>query len=136
MLEISCGVILFTVKNNEPLFLLIKDYYNNVGFAKGHIENGETELIAALRETKEETSITPKILEGFKAEIEYLMPNGNTKRVVYFLGDFENQTPKHNEGFEQFDFLILPYNDAYKTLSFENSKELLFKANEFINNLK
>ncbi len=135
MLEISCGVILFTIKNNQPLFLLIKDYYGNVGFAKGHIEKGETELMAALRETKEETSIIPNILKGFKAETEYLMPNGNTKRVIYFLGEYNNQTPKQNEDFEKFEFLILPYNKAYKELTFENSKELLFKANEFINNL-
>lgn len=135
MLEISCGVILYTFKNHKPHYLLIKDYYGNVGFAKGHIEKGETELMAALRETKEETSIIPNILEGFKATTEYLMPNGNTKRVIYFLGEYNNQTPKQNEDFEKFEFLILPYNKAYKELTFENSKELLFKANEFINNL-
>ena len=103
-----------------------------MGFAKGHIEKGETELIAALRETQEETSIAPKIFDGFKENTEYLMPNGNMKRVVYFLGDFENQTPRQNENFEKFEFLILPFKTAYENLTFDNSKELLLKANDFI----
>ena len=134
MLEISCGVILFTLKNNEPWFLLIKDNNGNYGFPKGHIENGESEIDTALRETMEETSIKPKIIDGFWEETAYKMPNGNDKKVVYFLGDFSNQKPMHNEGFEKFDFLILPYEKAYEILSFDNTKALLFKANIFIKN--
>ena len=134
MLEISCGIILFTLKNNEPWFLLIKDNNGNYGFPKGHIENGESEIDTALRETMEETSINPKILAGFCEETSYKMPNGNDKKVVYFLGDFLNQKPMHNEGFEKFDFLILPYEKAYEILSFDNTKCLLYKANTFIKN--
>ena len=134
MLEVSCGIILFEYKNNEPYFLLIKDYNGNYGFPKGHIEKGESELVTAFRETLEETSIIPKIIDGFRAETTYKMPNGNQKRVVYFLGNFENQIPKQNEGFEKFDFLILPYQKAYEILSFENTKQLLLKANSFIKN--
>ena len=132
MLEISCGTIPFTIKNNEIYYLLIKDAKGVCGFPKGHIEENETEEMTALRETEEETSIILKLLDGFKTDTTYLMPNGIYKKVIYFLGEFSNQTPKQKEGFEQFDFLLLPFNKAYEALSYDNTKSLFVKANNFL----
>ena len=83
MLEISCGTILFTIKNNEILYLLIKD---------------------------------------------------NKGICISYLGDFSNQIPKSNETFEHFDFLILPFLDAYEMLSFPDTKLLLKQVNEYLKN--
>ena len=47
-----------------PRFLLIKDSYDNWGFPKGHLENGESPAEAALRETAEETGLGRLILQG------------------------------------------------------------------------
>ena len=95
-------------------------------------EENETEEMTALRETKEETSIVLRLLDGFKTDTTYLMPNGIYKKVIYFLGEFSNQAPKQNDGFEQFDFLLLPFNEAYEALSFDNTKALFLKANNFL----
>lgn len=132
MLEISCGIILFTIKNNEVYYLLIKDNNGVYGFPKGHVEKNETNVETALRETLEETSIKPKLINNFCCEINYVLPNGNDKKVIYFLGDFGKQTPKHNEFFEKFEFEILPYINAYNIISFNNVKELLEQANDYI----
>ncbi len=134
MLEISCGTILFTIKNNEILYLLIKDNKGICGFPKGHTESKETDIQTALRETWEETSIKPELVKGFRAEIRYKLENGNDKICIFYLGDFSNQIPKSNETFEQFDFLILSFLDAYEMLSFPDTKLLLKQANEYLKN--
>ena len=134
MLEISCGTILFTIKNNEILYLLIKDNKGICGFPKGHTESKETYVQTALRETWEETSIRPELVKGFRTQIRYRLENGDDKICIFYLGDFSNQIPKCNETFEQFDFLILPFLEAYEMLSFHNTKLLLKQANEYLKN--
>ena len=134
MLEISCGTILFTIKNNEILYLLIKDNKAICGFPKGHTESKETYVQTALRETWEETSIRPELVKGFRTQIRYRLENGNDKICIFYLGDFSNQIPKCNETFEQFDFLILPFLEAYEMLSFPDTKLLLKQANEYLKN--
>ena len=48
MSEISAGAITYTMKDHVPFYLLIKDFHGNYGFAKGHLEKGETETQAAI----------------------------------------------------------------------------------------
>ena len=59
---------------------------------KGHLDEGETDLEAALRETREEAGLAPRALdEGFREEIHYqvITKRGHRaeKTVVYFLGE-------------------------------------------------
>lgn len=133
MTEKSCGTIPYTLKNGIVNYLLIKAKDDGFcGFPKGHMENNETEIETALRETYEETSIKVKINSDFRYETSYQMKSGNTKVVVYFLAEYENQDPKRNEGFESFDFLMLPYEKAYNELTFNEAKEMLKLANEYL----
>lgn len=132
MIERSCGTIPYTVKNGVIYYLIIKARNGSYGFPKGHIEAGENEEQTALRETLEETSLTPTLTHGFQYEMTYKMDNGNNKHVKFFLADFKSQMPKHNSGFENFDYFILPFEKAYKRLSFENTKEMLVAANSFL----
>ena len=60
------------------------------------------------------------------------MPNGKSKAVVYFVAKFENQTPKHNDGFEHNEYMLLDYTEALKALTFDNMKEILLKANDYL----
>lgn len=134
--EKSAGAVVYTVSDNKIKYLLIKMQNGDVGFPKGHIEEGENEESAALREIFEETSIKAELTGDFKTEIEYTMPNGKSKTVVYFTAVYANQTPKHNDGFEHNEYMLLEYNAALNSLTFENAKDILTKANEFINNSK
>ena len=133
MIEKSCGTLPYTVRNGEICYLLIRAKDSCVcGFPKGHVEPNETEIETALRETFEETSLTVTVTDGFRYETSYPMNNGNVKSVVYFLADFKDGQPKHNDGFEDFEHLILPFDQAYQMLTFDNTKDLLKKANDFM----
>ena len=100
------------------------------------VVEGENEEAAALREIYEETSIKAELTGDFKVKSEYTMPNGKSKTVIYFVAVYANQTPKHNDGFEHNEYMLLEYDAALNSLTFENTKEILTKANEFINNCK
>ena len=115
------------------LYLLVQagdDGY--CGFPKGHMEGGESEEETAYRETWEETSLRVRVDTVFRYEIFYSMRNGNRKKVVYFPGDFSGQTPCHNQGFERFRYLLLPFEEACEALTFENARAMLKKANAYL----
>ncbi|MBR3908104.1 MAG: NUDIX domain-containing protein [Clostridia bacterium] len=130
--EKSAGAVVYTVSDERIKYLLIKSQNGDVGFPKGHIEKGETEESAALREIFEETSVKAELSRDFKETVAYTMPNGKSKTVVYFAAEFENQTPKHNDGFEYNEYMLLDYNEALKALTFDNMKEILLKANDYL----
>lgn len=67
---------------------------------KGHVEDGESLLAAALRETEEETGIEASQIAvdpDFRFEIEYRVNNskrgGYDKQVTYFLGYIPQVVP-------------------------------------------
>ena len=132
MKEKSCGTVLYTVKENVIHYVLLKARDGYCGFPKGHVEAGESEQDTALRETWEETSIRAEIVGDFHRETVYKMRNGNEKAVVYFLARYSDQTPAHNPGFEIREHLVLPLEEACKALTFENTKEILQDAEEYI----
>lgn len=136
MYEKSAGAVVYTVSNGKIKYLLIKSQNGDIGFPKGHIEQGENEESAALREIYEETSIKAELTSDFKAKIVYTMPNGKSKTVIYFTAVYANQTPKHNDGFEHNEYMLLEYDDALKSLSFDNVKDILIKADKAISKLK
>ncbi len=131
-IEKSCGIIPYTVKENKILYLLIKQTNDVICFPKGHVENNETEKETALRECLEETNVKASIIEGFRDEMTYYMPEYDKyKNVVYFVGKIDN-----------FDFVkqdkeiasiqLLTFDQAMETLQYQNIKDSLIKANEFI----
>lgn len=55
--EKSCGAVVYHEDDGERKYLLIRNRSQNVGFPKGHIEYGETELQTVEREILEETGL-------------------------------------------------------------------------------
>ena len=68
------------------------------------------------------------VTEFLKSELK----NENLKTVVYFLGYFSDQTPAHNDGFESLEYLLLPFKAAHRALTFENAKNILKQADDYI----
>ena len=69
------------------------DKSGNIGFPKGHILTGESEIETAIRETKEETNIDIEICNKKRYSLSYIQNKNINKEVVYFLakpkGDFK-----------------------------------------------
>lgn len=132
-MEKSCGTVPFEIRNGKIYYLLTQardDGY--CGFPKGHVEKGESEIETAYRETWEETSVRPRIFEDFRVQVSYRMNSGRRKTVVYFLAEYTGQTPRYNHGFERLNYLILPLDEALEALTYENTREILKEADDYI----
>ena len=135
--EFSAGTIIFRRENGRVKFLLIYSGRNKVwGFPKGHIEPGETEKQAALREVKEETGIDGlSFVEGFREEDIYRTVSNRgeskgkeiEKHSVYFL--CETKTGEITLDKEEIeDHKWVGIDEARKLLAFESLKRIFTKA--------
>jgi len=66
--ERSAGFVVFTEREDgKRLYLLLHYPSGHWDFPKGHVEEGESEIRAALRELREETGLTDvEVVFGFR----------------------------------------------------------------------
>lgn len=131
MKEKSCGSIIFKYDGEKLLFLVIKQTLGHFSFPKGHVEESESEKDTALREVKEETGFDISFAGDFREVITYCPKPGVLKDVVFFLGNVIDgvMTPQEDEV-----SLIewLSYEDALKVVTYDDDKNVLKKAYEYI----
>lgn len=131
MKEKSCGCIIFKYDDEKLLFLVIKQTLGHFSFPKGHVEESESEKDTALREVKEETGFDISFVGDFREVITYSPKPGVLKDVVFFLGNVIDgvMTPQEDEV-----SLIewLSYEDALKVVTYDDDKNVLKKAYEYI----
>jgi 8-oxo-dGTP pyrophosphatase MutT (NUDIX family) len=138
-LEVSAGGIVFRrVAESGPRFLLIKDSYDNWGFPKGHLENGESPAEAAHRETAEETGLSRLILQGPIRVIDWhfrFRGRHIHKYCHFFL--FESPDgdpcPQRDEGITACQWRTLE--EALDALSYDNARGVLKRAGEMVRTL-
>ena len=132
--EKSCGIIIYRKSKEGIKYLLLHYEEGHWDFPKGHQEKNETEQRAAERELKEETGIDDaELAKDFRQIITYYFKRGEEtayKQVVFFLGS--TQAEKILMSNEHTGYSWASYNNAVKRLTFENAKELLSKANNFL----
>ncbi|EKD49950.1 MAG: NUDIX hydrolase [uncultured bacterium] len=138
--EKSCGVVLFreekSPKGAQRKYLVLHYPGGHLDFAKGHVEKGEerAEKRTALRELEEETGIKKvEFLPNFRSEIFYTyFKKGKLsyKQVVFFLAKTEEKEVKLS--FEHKNFMWLDFKKALKTLTYDNAKNLLKEAEEYL----
>ena len=131
--ETSCGAVVF-LKNPKLNYLLLNYAAGHWGFVKGNVEFKETEKETVLRELEEETGILDaKFVEGFKENITYVyIREGNIVHKKVFIFLVETNTSDIKISFEHVDFLWGTYFDTMNHLTFNNSKQILKKANSFL----
>ena len=133
----SAGVLVYRIppRHKVPQFLLL-DYGRFWDYPKGHVEAGEDDMTAALRELREETGIDDVALaEDFRHEITYFFRDKRRglirKTVVFFLGKVDPKaevTISHEHVGAEF----LPYEEALKRVTYPTAKESLKKAKDYL----
>lgn len=130
--ERSCGAVVFNVIDGDKKVLLIRNRRSaHWGFPKGHIEPGETQQETAIRETKEETGLDICLIDGFSCKSEYTIQGKVEKAVVIFLGRSKDRNVTMQQE-EIEEYIWTDFSTAFNLLKFENDKNILKKAANFI----
>ncbi len=120
----AAGGLVFTVIDGETRVLVIhRPRYDDWSFPKGKHDDGESDDDAALREIREETNVTGRIVSRL-ADVVYVTPNDNPKRVSYF-GVRAVDTPRFKPNSEVDRIEWLTKKEARKRLTYEHDRELL-----------
>jgi len=135
--ERSAGVVLFRADPDSPggrVFLLL-DYGRYWDYAKGHVEPGEDDLTAALRELREETGITDAaVLPNFRHDITYFFRDRKKglirKTVTFFLAS--TSATEVTLSYEHVGYDFLPFDQALTRLNYPNAKATLQAAQDHL----
>ena len=123
--EKCCGCII--IENNKVLLVYEKNG-NFWGFPKGHMEKGENEIETALREVKEEVGLDVEIIDKEKRYIlNYIIRDEIDKTTVLYLAIPKNKEIVMQES-EIKKVKWCDFEEALKTLTFDNSKEVFKKV--------
>ena len=133
--ERSAGFVVFTEQEDgKRLYLLLHYPSGRWDFPKGHVEEGESEIGAALRELREETGLTDvEVVFGFRKEISYFFTEAGErvlKTVVYYL--CRSKTTEIKLSYEHKGYEWLSYEAALSKIKFRTSKEVLEAAEKFL----
>ena len=133
--EYSAGAVVFTITDDNIKYVIIKSRQGYYGFPKGHIERGEDERTAALREVLEEVGLRVTLLDGFRIEDEHPIPSKRNvmKNIVYFAAEYSDQDIRYQRK-ELSGAQLMTFDEAMRSFQFEGSKRILTRANEFIVN--
>ena len=133
--EVSAGGVVYRVEDGRPLFLLIRDSYQNWGFPKGHLEKSEHPEAAALREVSEETGLADLVVRSELSTIDWHFRfRGKLIHKIchFFLMESENAatSPQREEGITACKWV--PIEEALALISYANAREVLQQAAETV----
>ncbi|CAJ0927584.1 unnamed protein product, partial [Mesorhabditis belari] len=137
----SAGLFLVKLSNSEePLFLLLQasKHPHHWSPPKGHIDPGESDLEAAIRETEEETSYkreTFEIMENSMDQISYLITEsvahpedvGKMKTAVYWLARMSDEASNVQISSEHTNMKWVTLEEAHEKLTLPGMSDLLKK---------
>ena len=139
-MERIAGVVVcvYKWKRGYPRFAVLKREMNWEGWelVKGHIEDDESPEEAAVRETEEETGITPERIEKMEGKMEWEYErDGNEFHASYhrFMAEVPedsridisgNDVREHSKG------IFLNLRDTRDILSFEQHRQMLEETME------
>jgi bis(5'-nucleosidyl)-tetraphosphatase len=110
-----------------------KDFWE---LPKGHVEKDETLEDTVRREVGEETGLRDiKIIPGFKETIKYFFKwegKNILKFVTFFIAETKSPQEVKISG-EHIGFDWLPFEEALGRLTFANAKNIIEKANKYLN---
>ena len=130
--EKAAGCII--IKDNKVLLILQKEG-NFWGFPKGHLEEGETELEAAKRETLEETGLDVIIDSSKRYETNYIVRNEIDKTSVFYLAKVKSGEIKKQEE-EVEDIQWFEFEKALDVITYDDLKRVFTQAIQYLKSEK
>ncbi len=133
-------VVPYIKKSNSIKYILLKRKLHWIGweFTKGGIEKSETPMLAVIRELKEETNLTPKLIESYDYKGKYTYDK-NTKKSRSYIGQtFQLFSAQVKPGRikldkkEHSEYKLLSYTQAMELLTWPNQKKALEIVNKQI----
>ena len=119
-MEKSCGCVVF----NDNKVLIVKSLNGVYGFPKGHIEENETDIECAIRETFEETGINVSVDCNNSFKISYFVNENILKNVIFFIAFVNGENVIKVQEDELDDAFWIDIDEVNDILSFNNLKDL------------
>jgi 8-oxo-dGTP pyrophosphatase MutT (NUDIX family) len=111
--------------------LLISTQAGRWQLPKGHIEDGETPEAAAVREVREETGVTGKLVAPLPGVEYWYIERGRRrihKRVDYYLLTYESGDAADFDADEVTGASWFSWDDGIAKLSFDNERDVVAEA--------
>ncbi len=119
-MEKSCGCVVF----DNGKVLIVQSLTGIYGFPKGHIEENESDVECAIRETFEETGINVSVDSKNQFKISYLVNDNVPKEVIYFIAFVKGESVIKVQEDELSDAFWIDIEKVNDLLSFDNLKDL------------
>jgi 8-oxo-dGTP pyrophosphatase MutT (NUDIX family) len=122
VVQAAGGLVVRRYGGTLEIVVVHRPVHQDWSFPKGKLELGETLELAALREVREETGMTCRLLR-FIGHTEYLDRKGRPKAVAYWVMAAEEGYFTPNEEVDEMRWLSLA--GAARTLSYPRDQELI-----------
>lgn len=130
MKTMKAGTILVNLESKKIGLVKRESYYS---FPKGHLEENETIIECAIRETEEETNRSCLIenKNDFKT-LNYTTPREEDVICYYYVAIDQGETSKEIKDEDKEELVWVLYDEVEDTLSYDNLKELWCEAKHII----
>ncbi|MFA6308102.1 MAG: transcription antitermination factor NusB [Patescibacteria group bacterium] len=126
--EMSAGGVVYRKDDDGYYFVLILDAYDKWTFPKGHVDKGEIEEEAALREISEETGLKKLTAQGYLGETEVKVHKPSEKPfrklIKYYLIEAKDKDIIVPDVSELKDVKWFSLQEALATLGYDNAKDI------------
>jgi 8-oxo-dGTP pyrophosphatase MutT (NUDIX family) len=136
----AAGFVVVRWASGAPRLLVLRNALRGEwGFPKGHLDDGEDDYAAAVRELAEETGIdTFRLVPGFQHRMRHVLPEGRnqglTKETVYFLAEAAPERVELSKEHDAARWCALE--EAVAILPFEQLRALAREACQYLTSVR
>ncbi|CAF0919630.1 unnamed protein product [Brachionus calyciflorus] len=142
--KLAAGLIIYRKLAESIEYLLLQTSYSENHWTppKGHLDEGEDYLTAAVRETEEEAGLKEDLdytflSKTFSIECNYVIKGKEPKKVLYWIAKMLNPNTEIKLSHEHINYKWLKLSDACEITKYDEMKCVLNRADTFIiNNMK